>query len=94
MIDENENPWFTKDRSETSSNRVHRRVNENIIVENPGLGLNIYKNTFSLDDANRYIGILESNLSGDKKYKWSEAIELIHLETQKKRAEKYQLISV
>lgn len=28
------------------------------------------------------------------KYKWSEAIELIHLETQKRRAEKYQLISV
>ena len=28
------------------------------------------------------------------KYKWSEAIELIHLEAQKNRAEQYQLISV
>lgn len=28
------------------------------------------------------------------KYKWSEAIELIHLDAQRKRAEQYQLISV
>ena len=72
--DENSNEWFTKDRSETSSNRVSiREINSNISVENPALGLNIYKNTFSAADANRYIDILESNLSGDKKYKWSEA---------------------
>jgi len=72
--DENQNPWFTKDRSETASNRVATKTIENdIIVENPGLGLNIYRNVFSLDDANRYINILESNLNGTKKYKWSEA---------------------
>jgi hypothetical protein len=72
--DENSNEWFTKDRSETSSNRSSiREINYNISVENPALGLNIYKNTFSATDANRYIDILESNLSGDKKYKWSEA---------------------
>jgi hypothetical protein len=71
--DENNNEWFTKDRSETISNRVDRSVGEGIVVENPALGLNIYKNTFSIDDANRYINILESNLSNDKKYKWSDA---------------------
>lgn len=71
--DENLNPWFTKDRSETVSNRVGRVVSETITAENPGLGLNIYQNTFSLEDANRYINVLESNLSGNKKYKWSEA---------------------
>jgi len=71
--DENTNPWFTKDRSETALNRVSRTLGENIIVENPGIGLNIYKNTFSLDDANRYIDTLESNLSNNKKYNWTDA---------------------
>jgi hypothetical protein len=70
---ENENPWFTKDRSETVSNRVNRSIGQNIVVENPAIGLNIYKNTFSNDDANRYIETLESNLSNNKKYKWSDA---------------------
>jgi hypothetical protein len=71
--DENENPWFTKDRSETVSHRVNRSIGQNIIVENPALGLNIYKNTFSVDDANRYIETLESNLSTNKKYRWADA---------------------
>jgi hypothetical protein len=73
MYDENENPWFTKDRSETVSNRVERFLDKTILVENPGIGLNIYKNVFSADDAKRYIKVLESNLGGNKKYKWSEA---------------------
>ena len=73
IYDENTNPWFTKDRSETITNRVNRNLEENIVVENPGLGLNIYKNTFSLEDANRYINTLESNLSNDKKYNWADA---------------------
>jgi len=74
IYDENENPWFTKDRSETASNRVPRSVNGTIVAENPGLGLNVYRNTFSPEDAKRYIAILESNLSGGKKYKWNEAM--------------------
>ena len=74
MYDENSNIWFTKDRSETASNRMDSKpVNQTITVENPGLGLNIYRNVFSSQDAERYINILESNLSGNKKYKWSEA---------------------
>jgi hypothetical protein len=72
-FDENTNPWFTKDRSETVSKRVDRILNEKITVENPGIGLNIYKNVFSINDANRYINTLESNLSNDKKYKWADA---------------------
>jgi hypothetical protein len=71
--DENTNPWFTKDRSETTSKRIDRVLDEKITVENPGIGLNIYKNVFSIDDANRYINILESNLSNNKKYKWADA---------------------
>jgi hypothetical protein len=73
IYDENDIPWFTKDRSETASNRVHRAVSETIAAQNPALGLNIYQNTFSLEDANRYIKILESNLSENKKYNWNEA---------------------
>ncbi len=73
IYDENNNVWFTKDRSETISNRVNRVVNKEITVENPGLGLNIYRNTFSTEDANRYINILESNLSQNNKYMWRGA---------------------
>ncbi len=66
--------WFNKDRSETVTNRMpERSAGNGIIVSNPGLGLNIYHNTFSKDDADRYIDILESNLTNGKKYKWSEA---------------------
>jgi len=57
--DENKNEWFTKDRSETAINRVStREVGQGITAENLGLGLNIYRNAFSLDDANRYIILL------------------------------------
>ena len=72
--DENSNYWFTKDRSETASNRIPEiKLNNGIVAENLGLGLHVYHNTFSLDDANRYINILESNLSNGTKYRWSEA---------------------
>jgi hypothetical protein len=72
--DENLNPWFTKDRSETASNRVpERKLDNGFIAENLGLGLHVYHDTFSLDDSKRYINTLESNLSGGAKYKWSEA---------------------
>jgi len=74
ISDENSNHWFTKDRSETASNRIpNRQLDNNIVVENLGLGLHVYHNTFSLDDANRYIDILESNLGKNGKYNWSEA---------------------
>ena len=72
--DENANYWFTKDRSETASNRVPpRKLNNNTTVENLGLGLHMYHDVFSLEDSKRYINTLESNLSQNKKYNWSEA---------------------
>lgn len=74
IYNENENPWFTKDRSETASSRVARALpDKGISVSNPGLGLNVYHNVFSEEDSKRYINVLESNLSGGKKYKWNEA---------------------
>jgi hypothetical protein len=86
FYDENENPWFTKDRSETALNRVAAKsIDNGVVVENPGLGLNVYRNVFSLEDSKRYIDILESNLSGNKKYKWSEA-QVTNSSTPIKRA--------
>ena len=74
VYDENDNHWFTKDRSETALNRVDRFMpGSNITISNPGLGLNIYHDVFSKNDASRYIETLESNLAGNKKYKWQEA---------------------
>ena len=73
-IDENTSSWFTKDRSETVSKRIDRNLGPDITIENPAIGLNIYKNTFSIDDANRYINTLESNLSNNKKYNWKDAV--------------------
>ena len=72
--DENSNHWFTKDRSETASNRYSsRKIGKDILVENPALGINIYSNVFSKKDSERYINILESNLTGNKTYRWSVA---------------------
>jgi hypothetical protein len=72
--DENSNHWFTKDRSETATNRnAQRLIGNNILVENPALGINLYRNVFSKEDSQRYINTLESNLGGSGKYKWSEA---------------------
>jgi hypothetical protein len=69
----NENPWFTKDRSESSSIRMTDRIFNNVNVSNLGLGLNVYKNAINLKDCNEYINILESTLNGQTEYKWSEA---------------------
>lgn len=78
--------WHNKDRSETDINRMPlRQVDSKISVSNPGLGLNVYHNVFSKDDADRYINILESNLDGSKRYKWSEA-QVTNSETPIKKA--------
>jgi hypothetical protein len=74
VYDENETPWFIKDRSETATSRYpSKTIGGNILVENPALGISLYRNTFSKKDSERYIKTLESNLGGNGKYKWSEA---------------------
>jgi len=66
--------WHTKERDETSSNRMPtRQVSSHITVSNPGLGLNIYHDVFSQEDADRYVKVLEYNLSHGGRYKWYEA---------------------
>jgi len=67
--------WFTKDRSETATNRMEDRTLNNISVLNPALGINVYRNVFSEDTCKNYISILEKNLSSetDNGFFWNKA---------------------
>lgn len=67
-----ENTWFTKDRSESSSKRISRSF-DNILVSNPGLGLNIYENAINKEDSLWIINTLENTLSNSLVYGWREA---------------------
>lgn len=72
-IDDN-NPWLTKDRSETSHNRMpDRKLSNGTVVENPALGINIYKNVFSKDACEDIIQTLESSLDGSNEFSWMGA---------------------
>jgi hypothetical protein len=72
-VDESQNPWFTKDRSESASIRMSDKMFGDIKVSNPGLGLNIYHNAILKENCDKYISILENNLNGQTPYKWNEA---------------------
>lgn len=72
-IDESQNPWFTKDRSESASVRMPDKIFNGITVSNPGLGLNIYNNAILKENCEKYLNILENNLNGQTKYRWNEA---------------------
>lgn len=71
QYDNSGDTWLYKDRSETSSKRIER-VFGDIKVENPGLGLNIYKNAFTKEQISNIINALESNI-GSGIYRWNEA---------------------
>lgn len=71
------NPWLTKDRSETATNRMSNRTAVNgVVVENPALGINIYKHGISKENCNKIIETLESKLtnSASPTYRWHEAM--------------------
>lgn len=71
---ESNNPWLTKDRSETAYNRMPDRLLPNgVLVQNPALGINIYKGVLTTDQCNNVIDTLETNLSG-KYYSWQGAM--------------------
>jgi hypothetical protein len=65
--------WFTKDRSETDTNRMTPRNLGAIQILNPALGINIYRTALSRDNCLRYISILESHLNGQTRYSWNGA---------------------
>lgn len=51
-----------------------RELSNGIVVENPALGINIYKNIFSADQCKNMISTLEKELSGDGMYFWQGAM--------------------
>lgn len=67
------NDWFTKDRSETASNRKPERFFNNIQILNPALGINVYRGALSDQDCKSFIDTLESTLNGQTQYTWSGA---------------------
>ena len=70
------NDWYSKDRSETASNRMPDRVlpeNPRIKVSNPALGVNIYRGAIRAEEAQSYIDLLESKLNGQGQYEWSNS---------------------
>lgn len=68
------NTWFTKDRSETDSNRMPPRLlGQKIQVLNPALGINLYRGAITKQEGKDYIDVLESTLNGQTQYRWSDA---------------------
>lgn len=69
------NPWLEKDRSETAYHRMpDRTLSNGTRVENPALGINIYKNVFGESACDSIIKTLEDNLSGNGDYSWQGAL--------------------
>jgi hypothetical protein len=68
------NDWFTKDRSETASNRSADRLAwGKYTVSNPALGINIYSGALTKAQGSKYIQTLESNLNGSNNFNWQSA---------------------
>jgi hypothetical protein len=67
------NDWFTKDRSETASDRQPGRAIGGISVANPALGINVYSGALSVEDCSKIINTLESKLNGQTKHEWQGA---------------------
>lgn len=72
---ESKNVWLTKDRSETAYTRMPtRRLNNDTIVENPALGINVYKNVLSTYECSSILDTLDKKLGGDGPYSWNGAM--------------------
>jgi hypothetical protein len=71
QYEDNGDGWLYKDRSETTSKRIDRQFG-NIVVTNPGIGLNVYKNAFTKEQIQYVIDVLEKNV-GSGIYRWNEA---------------------
>jgi hypothetical protein len=69
--------WFTKDRSETSANRMPDRTlpdDPNITVSNKALGINVYSGAITREQGKKYIDVLERKLSSGKgRFGWQGA---------------------
>tara|TARA_B110000503_G_C7049041_1_gene371497 strand:- start:91 stop:837 length:747 start_codon:yes stop_codon:yes gene_type:complete len=66
--------WHSKDRSETAHNRsLDRTMTNGTLVENPALGINVYKKAFSYHDSLDIVNTLEKNLNDSPVYSWEGA---------------------
>ena len=90
--------WFTKDRSETASNRMPVRALSDISVLNPALGINVYQGAINTDSCAQIIKTLESNLSGSGDYGWNGAhvttSESIDLESRNAKDFKFNSVGL
>lgn len=68
-----QNNWFTKDRSETASNRMADVERNNLSVSNPALGINVYNHAISAEQSDAVIQTLENELSKGGMYQWHGA---------------------
>jgi hypothetical protein len=68
-----ENDWFTKDRSETASNRMPDVERNGLLVSNPALGVNVYNNAVSAEQCDAIIETLERELGKSAPYYWQGA---------------------
>lgn len=74
MIDSGEH-WLNKDRSETDKDRMPDRLMPNgTLVQNPALGINIYKNVFDKTQAQDIIDTLEQKLADGGPHQWQGAL--------------------
>lgn len=70
-----DNTWLTKDRAETSVTRMpEKNIGNGVVVQNPALGINVYKNVFDRTTSEHIIKTLENSLSGDSPYSWEGAL--------------------
>jgi hypothetical protein len=65
--------WLEKERTETTIKRMPDKHLDSIRVSNPGFGLNIYHNTFSNEQINKFTSSLEEVLGSSGPYNWNEA---------------------
>lgn len=92
------NDWFTKDRSETSANRMPDRVaktNPNITVANPALGVNVYSGAISREQGQKHIETLESKLNGQTMYRWhgAKVTSSAEVDTDARNAQDFKISS-
>jgi hypothetical protein len=65
--------WLEKERTETTIVRMPDKQFDNIIVSNPGFGLNVYHHTFSKEKIDQFISSLDEVLDSSGPYSWNEA---------------------
>lgn len=67
------NNWLTKSREETHARRMLDRNLGEILVTNPSLGINVYKNAIPKKDCQETISTLEKVLNSNGPYSWQNA---------------------